>query len=70
MNTQCKKILDLLSDGKEHASIDIRENLYIVMVATRIWDLKQKGYDIVKEMKPYNNGASIAWYKLNERSSK
>ena len=67
--TQQDKVLELLGDGNWHSTLEIRERLFIMQSATRIWELKNKrNFDIVKEMKPYdpNNPASVkvAWYKL------
>ena len=51
--SQTQRLLELLSDGEPHRSDEILEKVYggshlgIARISARIYDLKQKGYDIV-----------------------
>ena len=75
MNTQTqhKQILELLSDGKLHSTLEMRNELYVMQPATRIFELKERGHVILAEKKPCNpqdpNSTKIAWYRRCEITS-
>ena len=66
--TQQEAIINLLEDGKVHSSLEMRNELFIMMPATRIFELKEDGFDIKSEPMPCKpkdpNSKKIAWYRL------
>ena len=66
--TQCDKLLEVLRDHQPHSSLNLRNDLFIVDIPTRIWDLKHRGYNIKTEMLPNNpkdiKSAPVAYYRL------
>lgn len=66
--TQRQRILDLLSDGKLHSTLEMRNEMFIMSPASRILELKAEGHNIITEDLPANpnnpDSAKIAWYKL------
>lgn len=66
--TQKEKILQYL---KEHGTITTREafvNLGVTRLASRIWDLRNDGYNIIREMISVKNRdgdkCAVAQYRL------
>ena len=66
--TQKEKILQYL---KDHGTITTREaflNLGVTRLASRIWDLRNDGYNIIKEMIQVKNRdgetCTVAQYRL------
>lgn len=66
--TQKEKILQYL---KEHGTITTREafvNLGVTRLASRIWDLRNDGYNIIREMISVKNRdgekCTVAQYRL------
>lgn len=47
MKPQAHRVLDILQDGKEHATCEIFERTMITRVPARILELKRDGHDIV-----------------------
>ena len=66
--SQNNKILEYM---EEHGSITSREammRLNVMRLASRICDLKKKGYPIVTDMETSANGARYARYSLERVS--
>jgi len=71
--TQQQKILDLLCDGQLHSTLEFRNELFIMMPATRIFEIneiqKKQGLPEIIEsrMMPANpqrpDSPHIAWYR-------
>lgn len=66
--TQKEKILQYL---KEHGTITTREafvNLGVTRLASRIWDLRNDGYNVIREMISVKNRdgekCTVAQYRL------
>ena len=68
--TQNQKLLSLLQDGEWHSTIEIREKLFIMQSATRIFEIKEQGNGIESKMMPHNqndlNSPKVAWYRLKK----
>jgi hypothetical protein len=66
--SQTTRLLELLSDGKDHSTIDIMEKVYgaghlgLARVGSRICDLRQSGHEIVGWKDKTN--PSIYWYRM------
>ena len=68
--TQKEKILQYL---KDHGTITTREafvNLGVTRLASRIWDLRNDGYNVIREMISVKNRdgekCAVAQYRLEE----
>jgi len=69
MKTQSERILARLKDNQPHSRIELMTDLGepIIDVPTRIFELKEQGFDIKAEMKPLREGGrAVAWYKLRQ----
>ena len=60
MLTQKQRIINLLSDGKWHDSIELHEICW--RVAARLWDLRKEGYRFLKKPHPFKR--KIELWKL------
>lgn len=67
--SQATKLLELLSDGKPHSTVEICEKVYgaqhlgLSRVGARIYDLRKRGHEI-RGWKDKENPA-IYWYWLD-----
>jgi len=66
--TQTERILEILLDGRPHSTFELVEKAYeshgpsLARLGARIWDLKQKGYEIIGWRDPDNR--KKYWYQL------
>jgi hypothetical protein len=66
--SQTQKLINLLSDGLEHSTIEILEKVYgndhlgLARVSARIYDAKQQGFEIVGRRDKIS--PSIYWYRI------
>lgn len=66
--SQINSILEILSDWQPHSSFELVERAYgshgpsLARLGARIWDLKQKGYEIIGWRDPEN--PKKYWYQL------
>ena len=44
--TQVERILDILDDGRYHSTPELVEKTRATRIASRIWDIKQKGFKV------------------------
>lgn len=71
--SQAESLLNLLSDGKPHSTVEILEKIYggshlgLARVGARVYDLRLKGYEI--EGKKDEVTKSIYWYQLKGEKS-
>lgn len=69
--SQADRLLDLLSDGQPHSTIEIQrvvyggEHLGTARIASRVTDLRDRGYEI--ESKPWKINKTVWWYRLKEK---
>lgn len=67
---QWKRLLRLLSDGRPHSTVEIQnvvyggEHLGTARIASRMNDLRGKGYKIPKAV-PDKDNPTVFWYQLN-----
>lgn len=68
MKTQEEDILEWLQEGRTLTALDALREFQCMRCGARIYDLKQKGYNIVTEMVSYENykgvKKTIAQYRL------
>lgn len=68
--SQTDRLHKLLSDGKEHRTDEIQQVVYganhlgTARIASRIDDLRAKGYDIPKARRDENH-PTLFWYRMN-----
>lgn len=66
--TQSERVLKYLQDGKKLTCLNAFEELGITQVAARIFELKEKGHDIMTDRKSvtnrYNEKCSVAEYYM------
>ena len=66
--SQVVRLYELLSDGREHSTVEIMERVYggahrgLARVGARVWDLKKLGYNI--EGRKDRVRPSVYWYQL------
>ena len=66
INSQEKKIADLLLAGGKITSLDAFQRFNCTRLAARIHDLKSMGLTIDKEMIKTKSGKLVAQYSLNQ----
>lgn len=71
--SQTESLLNLLSDGRPHSTIEILERVYggshlgLARIGARIYDLRREGYEITGEKDKIVK--SIYWYQLKGEKS-
>jgi len=66
--SQIKRILEILLDKKPHSSFELVKRAYgshgpsLARLGARIWDIKQKGYEIIGWHDP--DDPKKYWYQL------
>ena len=63
-NSQNAAILSHLKTGKSITPIDALERFNCFRLGARVYDLKQNGHQIVREMVPTDSGKHVASYTL------
>lgn len=68
--TQCEMVLEYMKDYGRISQFDALQDLGVMRLASRISELKKRGYDIKTELKKrknrYNQTVKIAIYSLAE----
>ncbi len=62
--TQAKRILNYLRQGHSLTPLEALDYFQCFRLGARIWELKQIGHDIVKEMVKLPSGKYVAEYRL------
>lgn len=65
--SQCKMIAEYLQKGLSITPLDALEMFGCCRLASRIHDLRDKGYDIVSNKIKTNSGKWVCEYKLNNK---
>lgn len=60
--TQCELILDYLQDGNTLTSLEALKMFGCMRLASRIHDLRDRGYDIKNETIKVNSGKRVTRY--------
>lgn len=72
--SQADKLLELLSDGKPHSTVEIMRVVYggdhlgVARIASRVSELRERGWII--ESKPGKINKTVWWYRLTSEPEK
>lgn len=70
METQCERVLKYMHDFGSITPVQAMDDLGVMRLGARIWDLKRAGHPItrkmVKKKNRYGESVSFAEYRLEE----
>ena len=64
--SQTDMILEYLLEGNKLTALDALDKFHCFRLGARIWDIRQMGYEVVKQTITTQNGARIAVYSIPE----
>lgn len=69
MESQNKRILNYLKRGHRMTPMDALELFGCFRLAARVYDLRQEGHNISKQIIELSNGVNVAEYSLDQSTS-
>jgi hypothetical protein len=69
MESQNKRILNYLKRGHRMTPMDALELFGCFRLAARVYDLRQEGHNISKQIIELSNGVNVAEYSLDQSIS-
>ena len=69
MESQNKRILNYLKRGHRMTPMDALELFGCFRLAARVYDLRQEGHNISKQIRELSNGVNVAEYLLDQSIS-
>ena len=69
MESQNKRILNYLKRGHRMTPMDALELFGCFRLAARVYDLRQEGHNISKQIIELSNGVNVSEYSLDQSTS-